>query len=253
VPAPTLFSNLGPNLYGSFIGVNSLLHLAGIGITYGLVEKDIDYRVQQYFSRHPTLDYFFDPVTMTGMLLPVFGSGAVYLYGKYHPDRELYGAGCALIQANAVDFVYTSLLKAVTGRPHPDNGSSTDMLTQSKTFRFGFMRGGIFWGWPSGHTAATMTTAACLANYYPDNIWVKIGGYAMVAYTMVGVAAVGGGHMHWFSEGVAGAVMNYAVGSTIGRSYRRLMDGKPEKKTGLELMPVVAEDYQWVDVRYSFK
>jgi membrane-associated phospholipid phosphatase len=188
--------DLGPNLYKSFIGWNSLLHLAGVGATYGIVQTGVDSRVQHYFNQRASLSAVFNPAAITGMLVPVFGSGGVYLYGKFHPNREGYGAGCALIQANVISFTCNSLLKAFTGRPYPDYYRNNNMDSLSRVFRYGFMRGGIFWGWPSGHTSATMTTAACLANYYPGNRWVKIGGFALTAYTIVGVAAVKRGEMH---------------------------------------------------------
>ncbi len=74
------------------------------------------------------------------------------------------------------------------------------MDSLSKTFRFGFLHGGIYWGWRSGHTAATMAVVSALTNYYPGRPWLNIAGYGLVAYTMFGVSSINRGGMHWFSD-----------------------------------------------------
>jgi membrane-associated phospholipid phosphatase len=119
-----------------------------------------------------------------------------------------------------IALAYNSLLKAITGRPHPDPVNEKDMKGLSKTFRFGFLRGGVFWGWPSGHTSTTMAVVSSLTNFYPDKNWLKVAGYSLVAYMIYGVTSVHGGRMHWFSDAVAAAFMSYAIGSTVGKFYR---------------------------------
>jgi membrane-associated phospholipid phosphatase len=244
-------TNLGRNISRSFIGWNSLLHLGSAGATAGLIESGADARMQKYFNCHPDLSALFFPAAMTGGLVPIGTSMGLYARGRISRKREILGAGCALIQANSLSFIKVSLLKSVTGRPYPDYWRCEDMDSLSRVFRWGFIRGGIFWGWPSGHADATMTTIACLTNYYPEKLWLRIGGYALAAYTMVGVAAVKNGNMHWFSDGVAGAMMGYAVGSTVGRSFRNLLQSKKaESRSGLRIIPVVFGDYSGVAMQY---
>ena len=247
------FTNLGSNIRHSFAGWNSLFHLGAVGATAGLIKSGTDCDVQQYFNSHEDLSAIFFPVAMTGGLVPIGTSIGLYARGRISRNGEILGAGCALVQANALSFVKVSLLKAVTGRPYPDYWRCEDMDSLSRVFRWGFMRGGIFWGWPSGHANATMTTVSCLTNYYPDKLWLKIGGYAFAAYTMAGVAAVKNGNMHWFSDGLAGAMMGYAVGSTVGRSFRQCMDrGKKDNpRSGLKIMPVFSGDYCGVALEYD--
>ena len=43
---------------------------------------------------------------------------------------------------------------------------------------------------------------------------------------MFGVSANNRGGMHWFSDAVAGALMSYAVGSTVGKYYRNVYSGE---------------------------
>jgi len=250
----TPFTGLVDNLGKSFTGCNLALHGLGVVSTVGIVERGLDYRVQHYFNRHATLSSAFFPIAITGALGPILLSGGVYLFGRGDPKSETYGAGCALIQANVVSFLYVSTLKAITGRPYPDDYRNRDMDSLSRVFRFGFMRGGIFWGWPSGHANATMTTVSCLTHYYPDNRWLKIGGYAVVAYTLLGVSAVKQGNMHWFSDGVAGALMGYAVGSSVGRAFHNRVQGKQAKEnaTRFRLTPYIYEEYSGLQVAYRF-
>ena len=82
------------------------------------------------------------------------------------------------------------------------------------------MRGGIFWGWPSGHTSSTMAVVSALTNFYPEKTWLKIAGYSYVAYMIFAVSSLNRGGMHWFSDAIAAAFMSYAIGSTVGKYYR---------------------------------
>jgi len=233
---PGLLTGIGENTVGSFTGWNALYHVAGAGATWGIIDIGADYRVHTYFRGKPTLQYFFLPVGVTGSLGPLAVGGYLYFKGKGETDTETLGAGCAVLQANMITFTYISLLKAATGRPNPDPEKYGDMREASRTFRWGFGRGGIFWGWPSGHTGATMTTISALTAYYPGNIRLKVAGYSFVAYTMVGVCAIGNGSMHWASDAVAGALMGYAIGSSVGRGFK----GDKAEKAGTGFIPRIA-------------
>ena len=162
------------------------------------------------------------------------------------------GASFAVLQASLIEFLYNSTLKAITGRPGPDWRRNTDMKALSKTFRFGFLRGGIFWGWPSGHTSSTMAVVSALTNYYPNNAWLKVAGYSLVAYTIFGVSSVNRGGMHWFSDAVAASFMAYAVGSTVGTYYRRLITTRNNKGTNPPDNILFAPSYP-LGISFSFQ
>ncbi len=215
-----LFGNFGNNIINSFKGNNLYLHLAGIALTSLLVTQNVDYKVEHFFNQHPDYGKWARPILVTGQLLPFIVGGGLYAYGKLGNDNEFIGASFAVLQASLIEFLYNSTLKAITGRPGPDWRHNPDMESLSKTFRFGFLRGGIFWGWPSGHTSATMAVVSALTNYYPNSTWLKIVGYSWVAYTIFGVSSINRGGMHWFSDAIAAALMAYAVGSTVGKYYR---------------------------------
>lgn len=215
-----LFSNLGNNIINSFKGNNAYLHLAGVASTILIVTTNTDYKVEKFFNEHEEFGNLARPAVWFGTLSPIIVGGSFYAYGKLNHDQQAVGASFAVIQSTLISVGYNSLLKAITGRPHPDWQHSKDMKSLSKTFRFGFLRGGAFWGWPSGHTSTTMAVVSALTNFYPHSTWLKIAGYSIVAYMMYGVTSFHRGGMHWFSDAIAAAFMSYAIGSTVGKYYR---------------------------------
>lgn len=222
----SLFGNFGNNFVDSFRGNSIYLHLTAITATAIIVDQGIDYDVEHYFNQHAEYGAWARPVVFTGEYLPFIAGGSLFAYAKIKNDNQTLGASFAVMQASFIEFLYNSGLKAITGRPHPDWRNVSDMDSLSRSFRFGFLRGGVFWGWPSGHTAATMAVVSALTSYYPDKGWLKVAGFGLVAYTMFGVSANNRGGMHWFSDAVAGALMSYAVGSTVGKYYRSVYSGQ---------------------------
>ncbi len=224
----TLFGNFGNNILDSFRGDKIYLHLTAIAATTLLVSGGVDYSVEHYFNQHPEYGSWAHPVVSTGEFLPFIAGGSLFAYAKLRNDNEALGASFAVLQASLIEFLYNSTLKAVTGRSNPDWRHVSNMDSLSRSFRFGFLRGGVFWGWPSGHTASTMAVVSALTSYYPDKTWLKVAGFGLVAYTMFGVSANNRGGMHWFSDAIAGALMSYAVGSTVGKYYRSVYSGQAQ-------------------------
>jgi membrane-associated phospholipid phosphatase len=219
-PDLLLFGNIGSNILNSFKGDNLYLHLAGIASTVLIVTTNTDYHVHKFFYDHEGYGEAALPIIRAGMYFPFVTGGSLFAYGKFAKDDRAVAASFAVLQSSLIAFAYNSLLKAVTGRPNPDWQHHSDMKDLSKTFRFGFMRGGIFWGWPSGHTSSAMAVVSALTSFYSEKTWLKIAGYSVVAYMMYGVSSLHRGGMHWFSDAVAAALMSYAIGSTVGKYYR---------------------------------
>ncbi len=223
-----LFGNFGNNVIDSFRGNNAYLHLSAAAATVLFAEGGVDYDVEHYFNERTEYGPWARPVVFTGEYLPFIAGGSLFAYAKLKNDREALGASFAVLQASLIELLYNTALKALTGRPNPDWRRVSDMDSLSKTFRLGLFRGGVFWGWPSGHTAATMAVVSALMSYYPDKSWLKVAGFGLVGYTMFGVSANNRGGMHWFSDAVAGALMSYAVGSTVGKYYRNVYSGQTQ-------------------------
>ncbi|MGE5679252.1 MAG: phosphatase PAP2 family protein [Bacillota bacterium] len=231
-PDIMVYSGIGDNIINSFKGDNLYLHLAGAVSTLLLVTTNTDYYVHRYFNEHEQYGTAARPVIRIATYFPFVISGSLYAYGKLNTDNEAVGASFAVLQSTVLAFTYNTLLKALTGRPNPRWREETDMKELSKTFRFGFWRGGIFWGWPSGHTSSTMAVVSALTSFYPEKTWLKIAGYGYTAYMIFSVSSLNRGGMHWFSDAVAAAFMSYAIGSTVGKYYRGRFSN--EKTKGAE-------------------
>ena len=77
-----------------------------------------------------------------------------------------------------------------------------------------------------------MEIQASLLAFY-KNTWLDIAGGTYLAYMFMSVISHGRSTMHWFSEAVAGRLMGYAIGTTVGRDFRRRWENKTEKAPGL--------------------
>jgi hypothetical protein len=94
----------------------------------------------------------------------------------------------------------TAGYKALTGRAHPAHGVGTDL---THTFRFGLLRGGVFWGWPSSHTTIAFAMALTVFTLYPKRRWLGWLAIAYAFYIGLGVSMT----IHWFSDFAAGAII----------------------------------------------
>jgi len=245
-------TDIGGNVFDSFLSENLMFHMLGVMSTYVLVDQNVDYKIHRFFNARPEVSNWFFPVVITGALGPLLTGGGFYWHGKGTNTDETRLAGHAVLQANLINIVYVSILKGVTGRPHPNYESGKDIASLSREFNFGFLENGIFYGWPSGHTSATMVTLTTLMYYYPDNIWLKIGSILFMGYTIVGVSAAINGQMHWFSDTIAATFMAYSIGSTVGSSFRSIFDGTKPTESAFQITPLYGEDLRGVAFSLHF-
>ena len=145
--------------------------------------------------------------------------------------------GLAAAQAVLVSFAATNLLKAVTGRLPPDAETPPGVDRRSRHFRFGFLRGGVFHGWPSGHVMTNMALAASLGSYYGESRRVRYFGYGWAAYVMAAATIGDQGGVHWLSDVVAGGLMGWTIGKVVGEGFAsgRLQPVAAPGRVGLKL------------------
>ncbi len=225
IPITTVFHEMDRNLLGSFTVNYGLNYIVGSAASYGLVESGFDWRWYRNAIDHPWISRTGRISVVTGPLVSVGLPLGLYLYGRSERDPKLQITGLALGQAAINAAVITSVLKAFTGRVGPQHKSQT--TDYSREFRFGFLRGGIYQGWPSSHTAAAFSMATTLMELYPDNTAIKIGGLTYASLIGLGVST----NIHWFSDAVAGALIGYAIGSTVGSSYRSLLTHSADEQS----------------------
>jgi membrane-associated phospholipid phosphatase len=235
-------TGLGRNLARSFTGPALFLHWAAVASTYALIETDTDYHAQRYFaSQRASLDPHTVPAVWLGYFFPVVLGGGLLAHGYASKNRDTIAAGSAVLQATAITVAYTSVLKATTGRPNPNPEERPDVRSASREFPVGFMRGGIHYGWPSGHLAVSTAAVVGLATTCPDRPELALGGVAYLGYLAFGVAAHEGATMHWLSDVVAGTLIGVAVGHSVGGGFHRSRI-KPAPAPSVAVMPAVAPD-----------
>ena len=232
IPITTVFSGIGRNTVGSFEYNYGLNYLVAAGGTYGIVQSGFDWRWYRNAQDHAWIHNAGLVSAGVGPLVSVFAPLFLYLHGRSIEDGELQMTGLALGQAAILGAVISSAMKAFTGRVPPNEHEyPTDY---SRQFRFGFLRGGIYQGWPSSHTCTAFAMAVTLTRLYPDNFTIKIASLAYASMIGLGVST----NIHWFSDAFAGALIGYAIGASVGEGYWNIMHGEQgSQKVGLSVSP----------------
>jgi hypothetical protein len=237
---PILFNGLGEDIQDSFTGDALPYHLGAIALTPAFVYSNVDASIQSHFEDHPN-DRFTTFGSVAGNFGPLMVGLPIFLQGKMSKNNETVGASFAIAHSTIIALTYISTLKFLTGRSHAENSSEDSAEKQSREFRFGFSRNGIVDGWPSGHVGMTTTLLSTLAHYYPEKVWLKYFGISFVSYMFYTVISHNEGQYHWFSDGVAGAMMGYAIGSEVGDNFRERYRGATKTTTSKrsQFLPLV--------------
>ena len=208
------FESLPKNILQCFKGYNFLWHLLAIVLTYISVTSGFDWL---YFkvAQRPLLQSILFPAVRLGSRVPIFAPLALYAAGTVWKNLKAKRASLASAQAALIGLFMAAFYKAFTGRVHPPRFLDQSAVDISRDFRFGFMRGGVFWGWPSSHTTVAFAMAVTLFILYPRNLIVRYCAILYALYVGFGVS-IG---IHWFSEFVAGAIFGSVIGVVVGNSF----------------------------------
>jgi membrane-associated phospholipid phosphatase len=218
-----LFYRLPRNAMAIFSGRNLLWHAAAIALTIVIVTSGGDWAYYQW-TRAEAFSVLARPALGLGMLMPVMWPLALLVTGLASRNRRLVTTAWALGQAALLAYLITSCYKAITGRrPPPFHGhvgslalNGPALTDSSHGFQFGFLKGGIFWGWPSGHTTVAFSMSLCFIMLYPKNKVILFSALVYAFYIGLAVSVT----IHWFSEFAAGAIIGSVIGMTVGRSFR---------------------------------
>lgn len=224
------FTGITSNMKKSYTGRNLLYHLGGIGVTYVIVNSGTDAKMLRATSRINSglADRAGFAGIMTGYITPVVLPVSMYLAGRN--DHDLRNASFAVMQSLGIAVAANTLLKSITGRTPPDP-DHPDKYKLSRQFRFGFMRGGAHYGWPSGHLMTNMAMVSALTSYYPEKTWLRMASIAYIGTIAACVMIDERGRAHWLSEVIAGGLMGYAIGSTVGNEFNKYREQKSEQKS----------------------
>jgi membrane-associated phospholipid phosphatase len=207
------FSTLLRNVIECFKGRKLLWHLTAIILTLSLVVSGFDWHYFQW-TRSPMLRSWLWPAVPIGGLVPIALPLILLVLGSVTRSARIRLVSWAIGQAEIIGGIIAAGYKAVTGRAHPAHGGGVDL---SRVFRFGLLRGGMFWGWPSSHTTIAFAMAVTVFRLFPKQKWL---GYLAIAYAFyigVGVSIT----IHWFSDYVAGALVGTVVGAVVGNCFSR--------------------------------
>jgi membrane-associated phospholipid phosphatase len=227
VPLSTIFHDIGGNALHSLVfnyGAN--FAAAGLG-TWLFVESGLDWQWRNFaYDHEPLANGAYAAVIYAGWALPFATPVGFYLAGLFAHDEKLQIAGMALVQSMALANGFHAIFKLSTGRSEPYIISQYhhERINTSDDFSgdFDWFKMALLDGWPSGHTLSAFATAATIAQLYSDNLPLKIAVFSYAAIVGLGVSL----NVHWASDVLAGALMGYAVGTTVGISFRQLL--RPE-------------------------
>jgi membrane-associated phospholipid phosphatase len=141
--------------------------IIAITLTFILVTSGFDWL---YFAstRNPILRSWMFPAAPIGGLVPIVLPLVLLAIGSIRRNAKASLAAWAVGQAELIGALVAAAYKAVTGRVHPSRGVGMDI---SHIFQFGFLRGGVFWGWPSSHTTIAFAMAVALFQLFPKQRW----------------------------------------------------------------------------------
>lgn len=212
-----LFYRLPQNIATIFWGKNLRWHGLAFVLTYISVTSGFDWWYFKSTQVIPRLLIW--PAVIGGFFLPFLIPIILLLTGMVKKQKQIFITGCAIAQAAFIGWLTSAFYKSLTGRPGPASNITTDI---THIFRFGFLRGGVFWGWPSSHTTVAVAMATCLVVLYPKNKKIKIVSILYAAYIAISVSM----SIHWFSDAVAGTIFGILVGITIGKSFLKAPQSK---------------------------
>lgn len=243
---PTPFDGLGSDLVEAFTGTNPFWYGGAVAATGAMAFGGVDQAIRLGVQRNLVASPYADGALYAGYILPVTVAPAIYLVGLAVHDPQTAGAGSAALQALVTTLATTSILKIAVGRPYPLNGgdpNARDRLDHPEYARV-FRPFQTFWplpSWPSGHTSATISIAAALTAYYPDQIWVPLVGYPLAL--LIGFGMVDGDR-HWASDTLAGGLIGHAIGYSVGSAFRRrARAGQAAGARGLTVIPRATPTY----------
>lgn len=211
-----LFHGLLNSLRKCFSGSFLLGHLAAIALTFGLVHSGFDW----YYYRSLHHSVYLEPFHLAprlGFAVPVLLPVLLLLIGFGSHRKRFALAGWMLGQAAIMGLLVSTAYKFFTGRPGPE---FRHRIPQDIThvFRFGLMRGGLFWGWPSSHTTVAFSMVISLIVFAEKSLWIRILALIYGFYIAIGVSI----SIHWFSDVLAGMIIGTLCGILVGKTFLSL-------------------------------
>jgi membrane-associated phospholipid phosphatase len=224
VPISNMFHNIGRNTLNAITYNYGLNFIGAVGATYLFIETGWDWEWRTMPHRSAWLANSGRPGLYIGYIIPAVAPVITYITGRSLKNEKLQITGLALAQSVLLTIMIQSPLKMITGRALPGIVTDIDHTRSSRTSDFS---GEFDWfnmnpigGWPSSHAASAFAAAATVTELYRDSLVLKIISYSYAAIIGFGVTL----NVHWASDALAGALIGYAIGKTVGRDFNGLLD-----------------------------
>jgi membrane-associated phospholipid phosphatase len=232
-PVSLVFHDIGWNALHS-VTCNYGLNFAAAGLgTWGFIGSGVDWKWRNLAYENEWMPQSGMPLVYIGYVVPAIAPLAVYITGRFIQDTKLQLTGLALTQSLALTLGMQTVFKIVTGRALPGIVSELDHTRDTRTNdfsgEFNWFNLNFIGGWPSGHTANAFSAAAVISEIYHDKLAVQFGVWTYAALMGLGMSI----SVHWASDVFAGALIGYAIGKTVGKSFRGLLEGKEGNKPSL--------------------
>jgi len=229
VPLSMLVHNIGWNVLHS-ITYNYGLNFIGAGFgTLLIVESGLDWKWNRLAYNNDWMPMIGGNANYIGYAVPVLTPLTLYFTGLALKNEKLQLTGMALVQSLALTMLIQTPLKIATGRTWPGIVDGWDSPLSKRSDRTDDYSGEFNWfdldavgGWPSGHTANAFSAAATIAQIYHDNTPLKVAVYTYASLIGLGMSV----YDHWASDVFAGALIGFAIGTTVGKSYREITSKK---------------------------
>lgn len=207
-----------------------------VGATTGVYFADADIRKFAQRNQSSTGDKF--AVVGNALGNPLYTLpplGLFYLYGHINEDPKARRTSLLAVESLAISGAFTWTLKLATQRPRPYTGESSTTWNGP-----GLKTNPAF---PSGHTPASFSIAAVIAEEYGNNPYVPAIAYGLA--TLTGLSRIYD-DKHWASDVVFGAAIGYFVGKSVVRYHTASSD------TAVKILPTVSQQGIGVMAEYRF-
>ena len=201
------------NTAAVFRGRNLLWHGIAIALTALFVLSGFDWYFYEV-TRSPTIHPFVWLAGIGGFFVPVIVPIGIYFGGEMRKDRKLMSIGAAMLQAVIIASLVVIFYKAFTGRIQPEFMNTIGNTDISRDFQFGFLRHGVFWGWPSSHAAVASAGGVALFHLVRNRLV-----HTLVILNIIIVALGAAIGFHWFSDVIAGAIIGSLIGIVVAKSF----------------------------------
>jgi hypothetical protein len=199
----TLPKNLVVGTKNSFLGWNIAILGAGAGGAISLSQTDADDEIQEGVKG--VLGDFADIGNIGGSAFTLAGIAlSTYTIGIISKNSSVVETGRALIEAEIITAVMTSIIKVSVGRERPDGSGS----------RFSS-------SFPSGHVSGSFALASTIDSMYGHYVGIPL--YLFAGY--VGFSRMSD-NKHFFSDVIFGAALGTAIGRGVAKIHKNECNNK---------------------------